>query len=429
MARIVLTSSGSSGDVNPLVALGLGLRARGYDVVFVLEARLRASLLRLGFDARVMSGDLDAFFAVHLGAIVRAQLPETAATATRLFVRDYVVPNFRAQVDELLDVCRHADLVVAPWLHHAAAAAAELAGVPWVTLVFSPLIVPSAHVMAYPPFRRLPRRLHVPANRFTWALGKAMFGPILDRPVNALRAERGLAPRKHLAHEGSLSPHGAALALSRALVGRPPDWPPQVRITGFCFWDTPADWTATEELHRFLDGDSPVVALYLGSMAAAPLGRLYRTGVDAVLRNGARALVIGGTAAALGLGDHPRVLVLPFVPFSAVFARCAAVVHHGGIGTAGRVAQAGVPMLVVPWGYDQFATAMLMEDAGLGRGLPARRCSARRATAALRDVLTDGAYRHAATAMARTIAAEDGVQTLVQMLEDVLAGARLPASV
>jgi UDP:flavonoid glycosyltransferase YjiC (YdhE family) len=113
VARIVLTSSGSSGDVNPIVALGLGLRARGHDVAFVLEERLCGSVAQLGFNARAMSGDLDEFFRANVGAILRAKFPETAATATRLFVRNYLVKHFRAQVDQILDVCRGSDLLEA----------------------------------------------------------------------------------------------------------------------------------------------------------------------------------------------------------------------------------------------------------------------------------------------------------------------------
>ncbi|TMA81124.1 MAG: glycosyltransferase family 1 protein [Deltaproteobacteria bacterium] len=187
MARIVLTSSGSTGDVNPIVAVAVELHARGHRVSLVLEQRLCASIARLGIAVRPMAGDLDAFFRKHIGTILRAAFPETASTATSLFVRDYLVPNFEAQLRVLREACSDADVLVAPWLHHAASAAAEVAGVPWVTLVYSPI-------------------LWMPANRFTWALGKQMFGSILDDPVNALRARFGLPRRRHLAHEGSLSP-------------------------------------------------------------------------------------------------------------------------------------------------------------------------------------------------------------------------------
>jgi UDP:flavonoid glycosyltransferase YjiC (YdhE family) len=39
MAKIVISTFGSSGDINPLIALGLGLQAQGHQIVFAVEDR------------------------------------------------------------------------------------------------------------------------------------------------------------------------------------------------------------------------------------------------------------------------------------------------------------------------------------------------------------------------------------------------------
>ncbi len=44
MARIVLTTYGSSGDLNPIVALGLGLQARGHAVLIAVEEAHRPAV-------------------------------------------------------------------------------------------------------------------------------------------------------------------------------------------------------------------------------------------------------------------------------------------------------------------------------------------------------------------------------------------------
>ncbi len=46
MARIVITTFGSIGDLNPFVALGLALRSNGHDVLFAVEANLSSGLVR-----------------------------------------------------------------------------------------------------------------------------------------------------------------------------------------------------------------------------------------------------------------------------------------------------------------------------------------------------------------------------------------------
>src|SRR5947209_12450978 len=57
MARIVVTTFGSTGDLNPFIALGFALRARGHDVIFAVEANFEPQLNLLGFPVRLLTGD------------------------------------------------------------------------------------------------------------------------------------------------------------------------------------------------------------------------------------------------------------------------------------------------------------------------------------------------------------------------------------
>ena len=57
MARIVVTTFGSTGDLNPFIALGIALRSRGHDVLFAVEANFEPQLSLLGFPVRLLTGD------------------------------------------------------------------------------------------------------------------------------------------------------------------------------------------------------------------------------------------------------------------------------------------------------------------------------------------------------------------------------------
>jgi rhamnosyltransferase subunit B len=58
-----------------------------------------------------------------------------------------------------------------------------------------------------------------------------------------------------------------------------------------------------------------------------------------------------------------------YIPFSQVFPRTAAVVHHGGIGTTGQGLAGGVPQLIMPMGFDQPDNAARLERLGVGAAL------------------------------------------------------------
>ena len=51
MARILITTFGSSGDLNPFVAIGLGLRERGHQVTFAIEGNFQPRWRRWGFQS------------------------------------------------------------------------------------------------------------------------------------------------------------------------------------------------------------------------------------------------------------------------------------------------------------------------------------------------------------------------------------------
>jgi rhamnosyltransferase subunit B len=103
-----------------------------------------------------------------------------------------------------------------------------------------------------------------------------------------------------------------------------------------------------------------------------------------------------------------------------VYPRCAAVIHHGGIGTVAQALRAGVPALVVPWGADQYLNAAQVAHLGAGRWLQRHFYTAERAVHGLDALLHQAWYRERAQALATQIAKEDGVGTLCDALEAIL---------
>ena len=60
---------------------------------------------------------------------------------------------------------------------------------------------------------------------------------------------------------------------------------------------------------------------------------------------------------------------VPYAPFSELLPRCAALVHHGGIGTSSQAMAAGIPQVVMPMAYDQPDNAYRMVKLGVAAEL------------------------------------------------------------
>lgn len=421
MARILLTTFGSTGDLNPFLAIGLGLRTRGHQVTFAVERNFQQHVEALGFPVAPLTGDAEAALMGHAPTLVRRSTP---MASLRVLVDDVIMPSLRPKIEELRAACADADALVSPPQQIAASFVADLTHIPWASVVLSPVHIPSAYLEPQPTSVPIPPALQPLTNRAAWAVGMMAVRRIFDIPINRVRAEYGLPPRRNLGQVGNLSHQMTAAAISPAYVPRPPDWPAWVHQTGFCFWDTPTNWQEPPQLTAFLAGDRPVVALSSGSMSdkvGDAFDALYHSGIAAIRRARARTLVIGAAAESLPKPLPDDVFAVGYAPFSLVYPRCAAVIHHGGMGTVAQCLRAGVPALVVPWGVDQFFTGAQLARVGAGRWISRPAFTEERGAREIAALLNNVSYRKHATAIAQQIAAEDGVGAVAELLEKLLA--------
>jgi len=83
--------------------------------------------------------------------------------------------------------------------------------------------------------------------------------------------------------------------------------------------------------------------------------------------------------------------------------RCAALIHHGGVGTLARAFQAGVPQIVVPFCHDQPDNSERVTRLGAGRWIGPGAVLKGRLVQVMRSVLGDSDMRDRCHALAREI--------------------------
>lgn len=420
MARIVVTTFGSTGDLNPFVALGLALRSNGHDVLFAVEDNFQQQVSLLGFPVRVLTGDQAKAIGPYSHQIFNSDQP---LTSLKLLLDRYILPTLPAKVAELREICQEADLLISVASQFAASIVADLIQIPWIAVILTPSTLPSASIAAHPLSAQLPGSLQRLSNRFSWFLGGMFLRQVVDKPVNRLRRTLHVPPRSDLMWTGNLSPRFTAMAVSSALVPRPDDWPEFVQMTGFCFWDGSADWQLPETLKAFLHTRKPVVAVTAGTVALeerALFAPYFQTSIESILACGARALLINAPDNTISPEHCEDVLHVSFAPFSEAFPACAAVIHHGGIGTIAQCLRTGVPALVVPGGMDQPFNAAQVVQRKAGVWIPRKRYTARRARQALKALLDTPTYKEHARKIQAQITREDGVATLCTEVERIL---------
>lgn len=420
MARIVLSTIGVRGDLNPFLSLGLGLRAQGHDVLFAVEETFCQALMEEGFAVHRLPGNVKEKLLPHVHQLVGGFTP---LASLQIIVKEWLLPDLHAKIQELQKACTGADLLVARAGHLAAPIVAELTGIPWVHITMTPLNIPSAYVNPYLLPLPWPGELPPMANRIAWATLQAVLRQVADKQINSIRAAYGLLPGRGLIGVGNHSHLLTAVVVSPAFLPPPPDWPSYVRMTGFCFWDTPLSWHEPAELTAFLNSPEPVIAVSFGSIAPFvkhAFVRLYSTSIAAIRGIGARALVIGAAPEILPDPIPKGVCMVPFAPFSHVYPRCVAVIHHGGPYTVAEALRAGIPSLVVPWGIDQFFTAAQIKRLGVGEWRQQRFYTTAGGVRTLHSLVHEPCYKRRTQAIAAQLAQEDGVATLCKAIEGLL---------
>lgn len=418
MARILLATLGSYGDVNPYLALGRELKRRGHSVVLSTSSFYRADAEREGLDFAPMRPEADPADKALMAALMDPR------SGSETVVRGFVMPAVRDSYEDLEKAARGADLLVSHMLTYAVPLLAEKTGRPWVSTVLQPLLFFSPHdppVVPNAPWLAALRPFG-PAVNSAWIAAAKVVSRGWAAPVRALRRDLGLPPGPDPLFHGHVSPHGM-LALFSAAFGPPqPDWPRGVKVCGFPFLDSDIGGARSLDpaLSAFLEAGPPPLVFTLGSFAVNVAGEFYARAAEAANRLGRRAVLLAGPAADAMTGLPSGVVAARSAPYHLLFPRAAAVVHSGGVGTTAQALRGGRPQVVVPHAHDQFDNGARVERLGAGRVVLPSRLVGGRLERVLGPLLEDAGARRRAAEIGSAIAGERGVENACDAIEAAL---------
>ncbi len=353
--RVVLSTIGTFGDTNPLIAIALELKRRGHTPVMAVPAIFGPKILPLGLEFHAVRPDIDAKDS-NL-----AEMVYDVKKGTERGLREFLFPALRQTYDDLMHAAtqpERADLLLLGELNYAGPLVAEITGIPWASYLLAPLSFFSAFdPPVLPMYPRLAR-----ADRTVPGMGRAIkrLARFVSRkwpqPIYDLRAELGLPRGKNPLFDAKNSPDLVLALFSRLLGREQKDWPENTRITGFCYYDADGGNAALPaNLETFLQKGDPPVVFTLGSAAVLTAGKFYEFSARAAMKLGIRAVLLIGTDPRNRLKQKlpESICVAEYAPYSALFQRSAMVVHQGGVGTTAQCLRAGKPMLIMPYSHDQ----------------------------------------------------------------------------
>jgi rhamnosyltransferase subunit B len=415
--RIIITSWGSYGDVFPYVGIARVLAQRGHRLVLAMPEFYRTVIEREGLEFSPVGPDVDPN---DQATVARIMDPRRG---TEAILRDLLMPALRDSYEQLKQALRGADLLVSHPVTFAAPVLADKMSLPWVSTVLAPIsFFSTTDLPAFPPAPRLVhlRRLGPGFGRLMVGLARRVTRSWME-PVYELRRDLGLARGGDPIYEGQFSPTLTLALFSRLLAAPQPDWPRNVRTTGFVFYNGP-DAALDSEVEAFLCEGPPPVVFTLGTSAVANAGRFYHESAEAARRLGLRAILLTGgfSENRPNLQQSRDVLAVDRAPHQLLFPRAAASVHQGGIGTTGQALRAGHPMLIVPHAHDQPDNAFRVTNLGVSRTVFPGGFKAAHVARELERLLIDPRYEERAKEVASVVSAEGGAEAAADALERLI---------
>lgn len=350
--RVLLSTYGSRGDVEPMVALAVQLQRRG------AEVRMCAPPDEEFADLLEREGVAHVPFLKPWRSWERPPTPEERQQR----VADFIT----AQYETVADAAAGCDVVVATAMSQfVAPSVAEQLGIPYHYVLFCPDVVDG--------------------------LDGRGFNELFKAPLDAHRASIGLQPvddvgefmftrRPLLAADTSLGPWSGSSGLDVVQTGA---------------WMLEDDRPLPDDLMAFIDGGPEPVYVGFGSMRTVG-EETVRVAIEAIRAQGRRVVIGRGWAGLDVIDGRDDCFVIGEANHQRLFSRVAAVAHHGGAGTTTTAFRAGAPQVVVPQAGDQIYWAGRVAALGVGVAHDGAAPTVESFAAALEAAMAPGIHAQAA---------------------------------
>jgi UDP:flavonoid glycosyltransferase YjiC (YdhE family) len=184
--------------------------------------------------------------------------------------------------------------------------------------------------------------------------------PVIRPAVNRLRTEYGLRPIRRILNHWWLSPDRIVVMYPQWFAPATDSFKPRLVHAGFpladhddALFEPPADQPIV-----FTMGTAHYHSRQFFQRAARVCQDLNRPGI-----------LLSSHAENFPEQLPSQIRTCTYVSLKKLLPHCAAIVHHGGIGTTSQSLAAGVPQIIRPMAFDQFDNAQRVEKLGCGRWL------------------------------------------------------------
>ena len=366
--KIAITTVGTRGDLQPSLALGIGLKNTGYEVQIVTAKNEEIFVRSYGLD----------FFAldVDIQKIMESGEVKEMAKGNNPF--KFIISHLKGSRSlkklmvkiqgEIWDACKDADLII---FHPGIPLGFFLANEKNKKAILATPF-PAVSTKNYPSilFYSLPRLgsyynllTHFIFDKVFWALAKSPITEYWNKNIKT-KIDFSISPIKQQINSGQTVLNG----YSQYLFKQPGEWTNNIHTTGSWIVETEPDFGPSTELDNFVNnGEAPI---YIGFGSMKDYGNFSKTLaliIEVLNITKQRGVVgLGWTKNNYKESIPDNVFLVENVPHTWLFPKMKMLIHHGGAGTTATGLRAGKPTIIIPHNADQPAWGQRVFELGVG---------------------------------------------------------------
>lgn len=386
--NIGIFTYGTRGDLQPYIALALGLKERGHQVTISATEDFKEFVESYGIDFQILWGNAEQMMNSDEGqSILNTENSIKLMKYYFKVLHDNRKPLRKSYEEAISKV----DFVIANSMTlPIVSAIVEKQNKKFALTYFMPPVVPTKEFpLGDFDFLNFPCY-----NKLTYKIAQSFFWKFNKNDINEYRKELGLPELKenlinYLDRQKILDLY----CISPFLIPQPKDWESHHKITGFINIpkqkrkENSIDQTSLELKEWLANGEKPIY-IGFGSNGVGNSEKFSSIINEILEKTNERILFCTGWSVFKNLPHHHNLFVTKYVNHEEILPQCIVGIFHGGAGTLATMLRNNLPVIVVSFYTDQPTWGKIVERKKLGVHIPAKKITAKKLVSAISKVQT-----------------------------------------
>jgi len=392
--KVAIVINGTRGDVQPMLALAIGLMKNGHEIVFCAPPENVELVKQYNCPFVPFGPNYKELFrkkADFKGGAAVGPSPKEGKKETD------------KQISLLPEMLKGSDLILGVGFVLGLHTVANLLKVPYRFVIFYPVLLGTSK--------------HDPLfNRMMFGFGRSLINLMMKSFINKKRAALRLQPIKDVWQYWMGD--NVIAACDKELHAISDDV--AFNFTQTAYMLLPSQNDLPEQVEKFLSSGKPPVFIGFGSNPVSRPEKYDRIFTEVSKATNQRLIISKGWAE-LPENNTSDILYVDEMPFELLFPRLAAIVYHGGSGTMAAAARAGIPQVAFPFMADQFENRKQIVKLGLGPyAFDFKKISAKAISTAITECVMNEKYKKNAVEISQKLRNTNGLELTLKLIEKEL---------